>query len=75
MSLSSRFLPCQIPFFFLQKMDHIPFADEVVQAVFWPIAVCVYLSGSGVPVGPPEKHKYDASPVQLFAALLGIGLW
>ena len=51
-----------------------PVADKVVQAVFWPIAVCTYLSGPGVPIGPPEKHMYEATPIQVVAALVGIGL-
>ena len=50
-----------------------PIVDRVVEAVFWPIAVCVYLSGPGVPIGPPEKHSYEATPVQFIAALAGIG--
>jgi len=51
-----------------------PIADKVVEAVFWPIAVCVHLSGPGVPIGPPEKHMYEGTPVQLVAVLIGIGL-
>jgi hypothetical protein len=47
--------------------------DRVVEVVFWPIAVCVYLSGHGAPIGPPEKHKYEATPVQVIAAFIGIG--
>jgi hypothetical protein len=51
-----------------------PLADRVVEAVFWPIAVCVYLSGPGVPIGPPEEHMYEATPVQVVAVVIGIGL-
>jgi hypothetical protein len=50
-----------------------PTVDKVVGVVFWPTAVCVYLSGPGVPIGPPEKHRYEASPVQVIAAFVGIG--
>jgi hypothetical protein len=32
-----------------------PIADRVTETVLWPIAVCVYLSGPGVPIGPPEN--------------------
>ena len=48
--------------------------DRVIEIVFWPIAVCVYLSGHGAPIGPPEKHMYEATPVQVLAALIGIAL-
>ena len=50
-----------------------PIVDKVVDAVFWPMAVCVYLSGPGAPIGPPEKHMYEGTPVQVLAALVGIG--
>ncbi len=48
--------------------------DRVVEVVLWPIAVCVYLSGHGAPIGPPEKHMYEAGPLQVIAAFLGIAL-
>jgi hypothetical protein len=51
-----------------------PTADKVIAAVFWPITRCVHLSGHGAPVGPPEKHMYEASPVQVVAVFIGIGL-
>jgi hypothetical protein len=47
--------------------------DRVFEVVFWPIVVCVYLSGHGAPIGPPEKHMYEATPVQVIAAFIGIG--
>ncbi len=50
-----------------------PIVDKVLEVVFWPIAVCVYLSGPGAPIGPPEKHMYEGTPVQIIAALVGIG--
>lgn len=50
-----------------------PIIDRVVEAVFWPTAVCVYLSGPGAPIGPPEKHMHEATPVQVIAAFAGIG--
>jgi len=50
-----------------------PIIDRVVETVFWPIAVCVSLSGPGAPIGPPEKHMYEATPVQFIAAFAGIG--
>jgi hypothetical protein len=51
-----------------------PVAAKVVEIVFWPIAVCTYLSGPGAPIGPPEEHKYEATPVQMVAAFLGVGV-
>ena|SRR6266849_4493045 len=51
-----------------------PAVDKAVEVVFWPIAVCVYLSGRGAPIGQPEKHMYEATPVQVIAAFVGIGL-
>jgi hypothetical protein len=49
-----------------------PIVDKIVEVVFWPIAACVYLSGPGAPIGPPEKHMYEGTPVQVIAALVGI---
>jgi hypothetical protein len=51
-----------------------PMIDRAVEVVFWPIEVCVYLSGHGAPIGPPEKHMYEATPVQIFAVFVGIAL-
>jgi len=51
-----------------------PVAVEALQVVFWPVSVCVHLSGPGAPIGPPEKHMYEGTPVQMVAALLGIAL-
>ncbi len=51
-----------------------PIADRVIETVLWPIAICVYLSGPGAPIGPPEKHMYEATPVQVLAVFVGIGL-
>jgi hypothetical protein len=51
-----------------------PMVDKAVEVVFWPIAVCVYLSSHGAPVEPPEKHMYEATPIQVIAVFLGIGL-
>jgi hypothetical protein len=51
-----------------------PVADNVVQAVFWPVALCVYLSGPGPEIGPPGKHMHEGSPIQILAAFIGIGL-
>jgi hypothetical protein len=50
-----------------------PIVVKVPEAVFWPIGVCVYLSGPGTPVGPPERHMYEGTPVQIIAGLVGIG--
>jgi hypothetical protein len=49
------------------------FRDRVVEDIFWPITVCVYLSGHGAPIGPPEKFMYEATPVQVIAVFIGIG--
>jgi hypothetical protein len=51
-----------------------PVRDKVIETVFWPITACVYLSGHGAPIGPPEKHMYEATPVQVLAVFVGIGL-
>jgi hypothetical protein len=51
-----------------------PTADKVIATVFWPITLCVYLSGHGAPIGPPENHMYEATPVQVLAVFIGIGL-
>jgi hypothetical protein len=49
-----------------------PIVDKVVEAIFWPMAVCVYLSGPGVLIGSPEKQMYEGTPIQVIAALVGI---
>jgi hypothetical protein len=72
--LIAGFLAAPDSLLFLGEDEPHPVADKVVQAVFWPIAVCVYLSGPGVPIGPPEKHMHEATPLQVVAALIGIGL-
>jgi len=41
-----RLLAAPDSLLFLGEDKAHPVADKVVQAVFWPIAVCVYLSGS-----------------------------
>jgi hypothetical protein len=51
-----------------------PVFDAVMQALFWPVALCVYLSGPGPDIGQPGRHMHEATPVQIFAALIGIGL-
>jgi hypothetical protein len=51
-----------------------PALDKTLEIILWPIAACVYLSGHGAPIGPPEKQTYEATPVQVIAAFVGIGL-
>lgn len=51
-----------------------PIAEKVAQPVFWPVTVCVYLSGPEPAIGPPEKHMHEGTPVQILAAMIGIGL-
>jgi hypothetical protein len=57
----------------LEDKPH-PMVDKGVEVVFWPIALCVARSDHGVPIGPPEKHMYEGTPVQVIAAFVGIGL-
>jgi hypothetical protein len=42
-------------------------------AELWPVAALVYLSGPGPNIGTPEKPIHEGTPVQLFAAVIGIG--
>ena len=44
-----------------------PFAI-VANVVLWPVHVCVYLSGPGPSIGPPEKQWHEWTPVQGLAA-------
>lgn len=46
----------------------------VANVVLWPVHVCVYLSGPGPSIGPPEKQWHEWTPVQDFAVAAGIGL-
>src|SRR5713226_4960123 len=46
----------------------------VAKVVLWPAAACLYLSGAGPNIGPPEKHWHEWTPAQDFAVATGIGL-
>jgi hypothetical protein len=46
----------------------------VANAVLWPVAVCVHLSGPGPRTGTPQKPFHEWTPVQDFAVVIGIGL-
>jgi hypothetical protein len=46
----------------------------VANVVMWPVAACLYLSGTDPNIGIPEKHLHEWTPVQDFAVVIGIGL-
>jgi hypothetical protein len=46
----------------------------IAKVVFWPVVVCVNLSGPGPSIGPPEKHLHEGTPVQFLAAVIGVGV-
>jgi hypothetical protein len=48
--------------------------DSVMEVVFWPVGVCVWLSGPGVNIGTPDKPFYEGTPLQLIVADLGVGV-
>jgi hypothetical protein len=47
---------------------------DATYAALWPVAALVYLSGPGPNLGTPEKPIHEGTPVQLFAAAIGIGV-
>jgi hypothetical protein len=57
------------PFFLSEDDGAHPLTDKVLQAVFWPVPICVYASG----VDPHGKPRCEATPVQLIATLIGFG--
>jgi hypothetical protein len=59
----------------LSVADGTPFADRVLHAVFWPVTVCLHISGPGASLGidTEGKQHYEATPVQLVATSLGFG--
>jgi hypothetical protein len=63
------------PFFLAEDDGAHPLIDKVLQAVFWPVPICVYVSGPGSAIGvdPQGKTHYEATPVQLIATLIGFG--
>ena len=50
-----------------------PFAT-VANVVLWPVDLCVYLSGPGPSIGPPEKQWHEWTPVQDLAVAAGVGI-
>jgi len=47
---------------------------SVARIVLWPVTVCVNLTGPGPSIGPPEKNRHEATPVQFLAVVIGSGL-
>ena len=47
---------------------------SVLEVVFWPVFVCVSLSGPGVNIGTPERPFYEGTPLQFIAADVGMSL-
>jgi len=45
----------------------------VARVVLWPVTICLYLSGPGANIGPPEKHQHEWTPVQDLAVVTGVG--
>jgi hypothetical protein len=61
------------PFFISEGDRAYPLTDKILQAVFWPVPLSVYVSGPGASIGvdPQRKPRYEATPVQLIATLIG----
>jgi hypothetical protein len=64
-----------ITFFVFPKLlfANLSLAEAVGKVLFWPVAVCVHLSGPGASLGG-SPERFEATPVQIVAAILGIGL-
>lgn len=46
--------------------------DVALKIIPWPVPLCLYLSGPGPSVGPPEKHYHEGTPIQLIAVAIGL---
>ncbi len=52
--------------------DWVP--DFLLDILFWPIPLCLKLSGPGLNIGTPDKPFIEATPLQLFAIDAGVGI-
>jgi len=63
---------------FSDIIDNIVLGDgqlgAIVKTIFWPVSTVLYLVGPGPLLGPPEKHRYEWTPVHDIALAVGIGL-
>jgi len=48
--------------------------DPIAAMVLWPVAVCEFLVGPGPRVGSPNHHLHEGTPLNMLAAVLGVGL-
>ena len=64
------------PFFLWDNYEEHALASKVLEGLFWPVPVCLYLSGPGAAMGAylNGKMRYEATPIQVIAASLGFGL-
>ena len=53
--------------------SNMPVPEAVIRILFWPVAVCLHLSGPGVSFGG-SPERFEATPVQIVAVIVGIGL-
>jgi hypothetical protein len=51
-----------------------PSLDVIADVIFWPVTVCEHLLGPGPSLGPPNEHPHEGTPVQMFAAAIGIAV-
>lgn len=56
------------------ESDHPLLHDIFSFTLLWPVAVCLHLSGPGPRIGPPAMNWHEGTPVQLVAAMIGLGL-
>lgn len=48
-----------------------PPLERIAWIVLWPVTLCQYLTGPGPRLG---QHGHEGSPVQLVAAIVGVGM-
>jgi hypothetical protein len=48
--------------------------DPSAAVVLWPVTVCELLVGPGPTIGPPNHHLHEGTPLNMLAAVLGLGL-
>jgi hypothetical protein len=58
----------------------LPVPTTIAKAMLWPLATFMFffthLIGQGPPIGPPESHMHEWTPIHFLAYLVGIvGSW
>ena len=77
-TLAAAAIFCASDPFIFSVAEEAPVSDRILHAVFWPVTVCLHISGPGAVLGSDSQRRlhYEATPVQLVATSVGVGfLW